>query len=236
MVDEERGALIMTSFGIKLKSLREYMGISQEELGKMINSSKQVISRYETGLNSPRIDTVNLLSQALNIDLTILVNSDYSAQDLINNYHSNPASIMTEDEAPTYTDPIDPATRQVPLIGTIAAGAPIYADEYIEDYFTLPASMRNIDFALRVQGESMINIGINTGDIVFCKQQNHAENGDVAVCLIDNENATLKRYRHIDNITLLIPENDSMSELVFKGEEQNRVLIQGIAKKLLRRI
>ena len=104
--------------------------------------------------------------------------------------------------------------RSVPLVGKVTAGQPILAVENIEDYLVLPQSMLGKDdlFCLRVQGESMIEMGILDGDIIVVRQQCDAENGEVVVAMIDDE-ATVKRiYFEPDRIRLQ-PENSSMEPI-----------------------
>ena len=104
--------------------------------------------------------------------------------------------------------------RSIPLVGKVTAGLPILATQNIEDYLTLPQSMLGHDelFCLRVQGESMIEMGILDGDIIVVRQQSDAENGEVVVAMIDDE-ATVKRiYFEPDRIRLQ-PENSSMDPI-----------------------
>ncbi len=104
--------------------------------------------------------------------------------------------------------------RSVPLVGQVTAGLPILAVENIEDYLTLPQSMLGQDevFCLRVQGESMIEIGILDGDIIAVRTQDTAENGDIVVAMIEEE-ATLKRIFYEDHRVRLQPENSQMSPI-----------------------
>lgn len=104
--------------------------------------------------------------------------------------------------------------RSVPLVGKVTAGLPITAIENIEDYLTLPQSMLGRDelFCLRVQGESMIEMGILDGDIIVVRQQADAENGEVVVAMIDDE-ATVKRIFFEENRIRLQPENSHMEPI-----------------------
>ncbi len=120
----------------------------------------------------------------------------------------------------------------VPLVGVIACGAPIFAEENIEDY--IPISRKVLGpgdfFALRARGDSMINAGIEDGDIVFIKKQNTAEEGQIVVALINND-ATLKRF-YMDTKThkvRLHPENDKYEDIYV-----DECMIQGVAKKVLK--
>ena len=103
----------------------------------------------------------------------------------------------------------------VPIIGTVAAGQPILAEQNIEGYFPIPTEYmpNNQSFMLKVKGESMINAGIFDGDKVLVKQQATAENGDIVVALVD-DSATVKTYYKENGHYRLQPENDSMDPII----------------------
>ncbi len=112
----------------------------------------------------------------------------------------------------------NPARRElvnIPVIGTVAAGQPILAEENISDYFPVPADfLPNADvFMLEVKGESMINAGILNGDKVIVRLQNTAENGEMVVALLD-DSATVKTFYREDGHYRLQPENDSMEPII----------------------
>lgn len=99
----------------------------------------------------------------------------------------------------------------VPLLGRVAAGAPILAEENIEGYVSLPqdiVSQGASQFCLKVKGDSMIDAGILNGDTVLVRQQNYAENGEIVVAMLDNE-ATVKRFYRLKNTVKLQPENSA---------------------------
>lgn len=106
---------------------------------------------------------------------------------------------------------------EVPIVGKVTAGHPILAVENIEDFFPLPADFLHggDNFILIIKGESMIEAGIHDGDYVVVKQQNHADNGDIVVALIEDE-ATVKRFYKEKEHIRLQPENSSMKPLFFK--------------------
>ena len=102
---------------------------------------------------------------------------------------------------------------RVPLVGNVAAGVPITAEENIEEVFSVPSSLigtQDDTFMLRVQGESMIKAGIYDGDLIFVKEQNTAKNGEIVVALVENEEATVKRIYFEKDRVKLQPENDAM--------------------------
>ena len=100
-----------------------------------------------------------------------------------------------------------PHANQVPIVGNVAAGSPILAQECIEDYLTFDTQgMAGEHFALRVRGESMLNAGILPGDLVVVHRQQKARNGEIVVALFEDE-ATVKTYRRKDGRVWLLPEN-----------------------------
>jgi repressor LexA len=103
----------------------------------------------------------------------------------------------------------------VPLIGQVAAGEPILAEQNIQDYFPIPAEyMPNAEsFMLKVKGESMIGAGIMNGDTVLVQRQSDARNGDMVVALVD-DSATVKTFYKEDGYYRLQPENDSMEPII----------------------
>ena len=112
----------------------------------------------------------------------------------------------------------NPARRElvnIPVVGTVAAGQPILAEENISDYFPVPAGiLPNADvFMLEVKGESMINAAILNGDKLIVRIQNTAENGDKVVALLD-DSATVKTFYKEDGHYRLQPENDSMDPII----------------------
>jgi repressor LexA len=108
----------------------------------------------------------------------------------------------------TLTAPVVPEDK-VPIVGNVAAGSPILAQECIEDYLTFDTGGRSGEyFALRVRGESMLNAGILPGDLVVVQQQHTARNGEIVVAMIEDE-ATVKTYSKQNGHVWLLPENDA---------------------------
>ena len=103
--------------------------------------------------------------------------------------------------------------NQIPIVGNVAAGSPILAEECIEDYLTFDAGGHQGEyFALRVRGDSMINAGILPGDLVVVRQQKTANNGEIVVAMIEEE-ATVKRFSKRDGHIWLLPENEAYSPI-----------------------
>ena len=103
--------------------------------------------------------------------------------------------------------------NRIPIVGRVAAGSPILAQECIEDYLTFDCGGRDEEFfALRVRGESMLNAGILPGDLVVVRRQQTANNGEIVVALLEDE-ATVKRLSRRNGKTWLLPENDDYSPI-----------------------
>ena len=132
------------------------------------------------------------------------------------------------------------ASVNIPLIGTVTAGQPIFAYENYEDYYSFPAgSFRGNDlFMLNVVGTSMINAGIRDGDLVLIRRQSTAENGQIVACLVDGQDATLKRFRCQKGMVILQPENPYYEPKIIPLQdfEQGLARIVGVAVKLVREL
>lgn len=131
---------------------------------------------------------------------------------------------------PSYDDGLDIST--IPLEGVIDAGKPIEAIRTHETIDIPRDMMGKKTFALRVRGESMIEDGILDGDYVIIEQSNAARNGDIVVALVDNENATLKRFYNEKDYIRLQPANSKMKPMQFA---KKRVTIQGKVKGVIRK-
>lgn len=116
---------------------------------------------------------------------------------------------------------------RIPVLGTIACGAPILAQEHIDGYVALPQDI-TADFALICKGDSMVGARIFDGDRVYIRQQDTVENGQIAAVLIDGE-ATLKRVRYFEDCIYLEPENPLYRPIVLRGEEMANARILGKA-------
>ena len=122
------------------------------------------------------------------------------------------AITLTHPAAPSVPEPEEPADR-VPIVGNVAAGSPILAQECIEDYLTFHTGHPgDVHFALRVRGESMLNAGILPGDLVVVHSQPTAQHGEIVVALIDDE-ATVKRLSLKSGQVWLLPENEAYSPI-----------------------
>ena len=193
----------------RIRNRREELGMSQDDLAqKMGYKSRSSINKIEMGLNDISQSKVVAFAEALDTTPAYLMGWEVT---------SKPT------EVPPGFMPL-PETCKVPLVGRIACGQPITAEENIEDYLDVPVG-HHVDFALLCEGDSMVDAGIDDGDVVYIRKQPDVENGQIAAVRIDNE-ATLKRvYKYVDRIVLQ-PENRAHPPLTYVGAEMNQVTIE----------
>lgn len=113
------------------------------------------------------------------------------------------------------------ASREIPIVGRVAAGAPLLAVENLEGMAVVDAARYRGErlFALRVRGDSMVNAGILDGDLVIVRPQPTADPGDIVVALVRGEEATVKRFRRSGDDVRLEPENPDYQPIIFRGSE-----------------
>ena len=191
------------SFGERLKKIRREKGLSQDGMAEMLGTSKQVLSRYETGQRVPKLTVLADYAQKLSVTVNFLLGE------------SGPDNIC------------EPGMKRYPLLGSIACGQPIFADEEAGE-FAYGQNNIGADFCLRARGDSMVNARIFDGDIVFIRKQPDVDNGQIAAVLIDDE-ATLKRvYKSRSGVTL-VAENTAYPPMVFTENDFKNVIILGKA-------
>lgn len=196
----------------RLNDRRVQLGYSLQELADIVGMSKSTLQRYERGtIKNIPIARLKSLSAALNMAPNELIGIEPSDQE-------------------TYSRNIQPIpeTYRVPRLGTIACGLPILAEQNIETFDSVPTSIR-CDFTLICKGDSMTGAGIEDGDIVYIREQPEVETGEIAAVMVGEEEATLKRFKRVGNMVLLIPENNSYEPLVFADGDMNGVRILGKA-------
>ncbi|MBQ1484312.1 MAG: transcriptional repressor LexA [Clostridia bacterium] len=171
--------------------------------------------------------TVREICNALAIKSTSTVHKDIEnlvVQGHLRKDPSKPRAYVLVDEFKqggfdSNVTPVFEDTVEVPVVGNVAAGSPILAEENIDDVFPLPARyVSGTNFMLKVRGESMVNVGIFDGDLILVEQKETANNGDIVVAMVDGfeSEATVKTfYKESDHIRLQ-PENDNMSPIIVK--------------------
>ena len=193
----------------RLKELRINSGKSMAQVARELLMSYTTYVGYEKGERQPNSEVLIELAKYYGCTVDYLIGKDDTMIQGI-------ANII----------PL-PKTKKIPLIGTIACGEPILADENIESFINMPEEV-GATFALKCKGDSMINARIFDGDIVYIREQPDVENGEIAAVLIGDE-ATLKKvYKYPGRIELRA-ENPTMKPLEFEGEAINTIRILGKA-------
>jgi len=126
-----------------------------------------------------------------------------------------------------------PGVRMLPLVGAIAAGSPILAEENVTEHIAVPEQITasGENFLLTVRGDSMVNAGILDGDTVVVRRQEDCADGEIAACLVDGDEATVKRLRRVDGRVRLDPENDALQPFY-----PDHVVVMGVVVGVFRRI
>jgi len=160
------------TLGDKIRAAREAAGLTQEELGKKCGTTKQTIYKYEIGkITNIPLDRLEKIADIVGVTTTSLLGWEPEDRPSI----------------PTASNILPmPEMRKIPLLGTIACGAPVLAEEHIEGQVDILVHI-HADFALTCKGDSMINARIFDGDIVYIRQQDTVENGEIAAVLIETE-------------------------------------------------
>ena len=194
--------------------------MTQATLSSLSGVSKSSISRYLSGAWEGKQDAVYLLAKNLNVSEAWLMGYDV------------PMSCVHADDVEDYTKipgilPL-PEMVELPIIGTIACGTPILAEENIDGYLSAP-KRPHADFCLRCKGDSMINARILDGDAVLIRKQPDVDDGQIAAVLVDDE-ATLKRVYHTkDGEVMLVAENPAFPPMTFSAVDCVNVRILGKA-------
>lgn len=209
----------MPSFQERLEQALQLRDMTPAQLSKATSIGEGAISQYRKGAYKASQKSLEKISRALRVSIPWLMGiSD----------EMTPAAFEEAAQLPSNLIPMG-QMKKIPLIGSIACGTPILAQENIRDYIDLPQNIR-ADFALECKGDSMINAGIRDGDIVYIRKQPQVENGQIAAVLVDDGNeATLKRFYRTGDTVTLTPENPAYAPKVFTRETINELRIAGLA-------
>lgn len=200
--------------GDRIRQVRQEQDVTQQELADYIGVSKQAVYKYENNIvtNIPT-DKVDAIAKRLKV---------------------SPAYLMGWEEKPEpKKPPIPPGfepmpkMKKIPLIGSIACGEPITAEQNIEKMVDVPENIR-CDFSLTCHGDSMVDAGIHDKDVVYIRIQPEVENGEIAAVRIDGE-ATLKRVYYNPGTLTLMPANPAYAPMIYTGSQLEEVHIEGKA-------
>lgn len=198
----------------RIKSRRTELGLTVEELAhKMGYKDKSSISKIENGKADIPQSKIAAFADAL---------------------QTTPAYLMGWEEQPEPKKPTIPPgfepmpkMKKIPLIGSIACGEPITAEQNIEKMVDVPENIR-CDFSLTCHGDSMVDAGIHDKDVVYIRIQPEVENGEIAAVRINGE-ATLKRVYYNPGTLTLMPANPAYAPMIYTGPQLEEVHIEGKA-------
>lgn len=197
----------------RLRMLRIKAGLNMKQVASILNIPYTTYVSYEKGDRETPTEILIRLAEFYNTTVDYILNS--------NDSNRQADSLFASDIIPV------PKTKSVPLVGTIACGKPLFAEENIESMVCVPEHI-HADFALRCKGDSMTGARIFDNDIVYIRKQDAVENGEIAAVLIDNE-TTLKRFFRYGDTVVLRAENPAFREIQYKNEELNNIKILGKA-------
>ena len=194
-----------------IKQRRKELGITLEDIGRYVGVSKATVQRWETGsISNMRRDRIKKLSEILQVSPDMLL-AEGAAEECVN-----------------------PAVVKIPVIGTVAAGIPIAAQEDITGWEEVPQEWtRNATlFALKLKGDSM-EPRMAAGDIVVVKQQSDVESGEIAIVMVDSEATCKKVVKHSDGI-VLVSNNPKYEPMFFtcRDIEEKNITILGRVMEL----
>lgn len=215
--------------GRRIKMRREELNMTQEELGNRLWLNKSTIQRYEAGrISKIKLPVLHAMAKQLNVDPNWLAlktdkMGEFSEQQQW--YQNNNFDIRLS----KYPNISPVKLKKFPMLGKIACGEPIFADEDRESYVMADTDIK-ADFCLTAKGDSMVNARIYDGDIVFIRSDVEVQNGDIAAVVIGDE-ATLKRfyYDKENNKVVLMAENPKYAPLVYVNEELEQIHCLGKA-------
>lgn len=200
------------NFGDKLKYLRLQKDWSQEDMANFLETSKQVISRYENSQTTPKIDVAIKYANKLNISVDALIDNTKSELDLFVKKKSTIHCL-------------------VPVLGKVAAGIPMDAVEYIVDYEEISEEMarKGEYFGLQIKGDSM-EPKFSEGDVVIVRKQTTIQSGEIAIVLINGDEATIKKVVLFDGGISLVPTNQAYEVKTFTNEQIEKLPVQILGK------
>lgn len=178
----------------RIRELRKEKNLTMKKLGECVGVAESTISLYETEKRQPDNEMLKKIADFFDVSIDYLLERTNEQ-----NY---------EQWKKAGLEPYNPKVRKIPVLGFVAAGLPMFADENIIDYTYTEAIDDGYEyFALKVKGDSMNAAQINDGNIVIVRVQSIVDNGEIAVVRVDDENATVKKFNRIGNTVQLIPQS-----------------------------
>ena len=209
-----------SDFASRLSQALEARGMKAADLSKKTKVAEGTISCYINGRYEAKQNRVQVFAEALDVNPAWLMGYDVPMEA----ERSQPAPAPRP--IPKGFEPM-PKMKKIPLVGSIACGTPILAQQNIEKIVDVPENIR-CDFSLTCHGDSMEGAGIHDRDVVYIRIQPEVENGEIAAVRIGEE-ATLKRVYYQNGTLTLMPANAAYAPMVYTGPELNDVRIEGKA-------
>lgn len=210
-----------------LKQLRLQKNLLQKDVAQFLDVNRTTYVKYENGISEPDNVTISKLADFFGVTTDYLLGrtDDPSSAGALAAHNA----FFAHGNIPQYPNIREIHLKKFPLLGEIACGKPVFANEDKESYIMAGMDIA-ADFCLVAKGDSMINARINNGDIVFIRKMPIVDNGEIAAVVIDDE-ATLKRvyYYPESNKLVLNAENPKYEPIVYMDEELNHVCILGKA-------
>ena len=174
--------------GDKIRMLRKQKGLTQTELGEKLGVKTNAVSKWECG----RVEDIPM--------------SKVKAMSVL--FDVTPSFLIDDEQLPSNATPLDVHSfHRIPILGRIAAGLPLYAEQNIEGYTLTDLNGGAEYFALRVKGDSMNAARIQEGDVLIVRRQEEVENGEVAIVMVGDDDATVKRFYSTGNTVTLMPQS-----------------------------
>mgnify|MGYP002508470625 CR=1 FL=1 len=194
-------------------------GATVYQVSKATRIAASTFTDWKNGRSVPKLDKIKLIANYFDVPLEYMLTGTGEA--------------LFIEEPIGERSPLERGKR-VAIIGEIRAGSPIITNESVLGYEYADVEDKDEYFYLRVQGDSMKNIGMIHGSLVLFHKQQYAENGDIVACLVDGDSATVKRFHREGRRILLMPENDEYEpiELTPEDFEAGSARILGVAKEL----
>lgn len=193
---------------MKIKELRTQRGISQAELGRFVGVERSTICQYEKGTRMPDNNTLIKIADYFGVSVDYLLGR---------------TETKTPPEIQGAIDVGELEMYPIPLLGCVVAGVPIESQENLDGYVYINHKPKEEYFALKVFGDSMINAGIPDGAILIVHKQSYAENGNIVVALLNNEQ-TVKYFKTMGNDMYLVPANNNYLPIPIRNTDNFLIL------------
>lgn len=207
--------------GDRIEARRKQLGLTLDDIAQEIGVAKSTIQRYEKGtIETIKLPVIEAIANMMSVDPAWICGKTDKMQ--------------VDNPFPPDAIPIDFSRyHQIPILGRISAGLPLYAEEHIEGYTLTDLNGGAEYFALRVHGDSMNALRINDGDIIIVRRQDEVEQGEIAVVMVGDDDATVKRFYSSDTTVTLMPQSTNPNhkpQMYDRRKTSIRVL--GLVKKV----